>query len=150
MIGPSDATDDTGFAGVMTMNYRLYGTIILLIVMCVVACGVRFVQLFAPLSLCCVILTIFAMYIGSMHKMIAPTAGPEYVMLFVIVQIAIFSPEYASTTMPSCGDKRSCRDTPTPLLCANSATPPTAALSYAMSWREIAPKTTQTARQRAN
>ena len=61
------------------MNFRLYGTLLLLIVMCVVACGVKFVQLFAPVSLACVIVSILAMYAGATHKMIAPDAGPKYV-----------------------------------------------------------------------
>ncbi len=46
-------------------NYRLYGTVALLAVTLTVAVGVRFVQLFAPISLVCVILSYFAVIIGA-------------------------------------------------------------------------------------
>lgn len=45
-------------------NYRLYGTIILLLLSVIVFIGVRFVSKFAALSLACVILSIICIYIG--------------------------------------------------------------------------------------
>lgn len=45
-------------------NYRVYGTLILLLLGVIVFIGVRFVSKFAALSLACVILSIFCIYIG--------------------------------------------------------------------------------------
>lgn len=45
-------------------NYRVYGTIILLLLGIIVFIGVKFVSKFAALSLACVILSIFCIYIG--------------------------------------------------------------------------------------
>ncbi|VDN95730.1 unnamed protein product [Brugia pahangi] len=47
-IGGQEIHDDTGLIGMMSNNYRFYGTIILLLIFAVVALGVRFVQFFAP------------------------------------------------------------------------------------------------------
>jgi hypothetical protein len=38
--------------GMMSNNYRIYGTIFLLVEVLIVAMGVRFVQLFAPVNEC--------------------------------------------------------------------------------------------------
>lgn len=46
-------------------NYRVYGTIALLFITLIVAVGVRFVQIFAPISLVCVIVSYFAVVIGA-------------------------------------------------------------------------------------
>ena len=46
-------------------NYRVYGTIAVILETIVVMVGVKFVQLFAPFSLVCVIVSIIAIYIGS-------------------------------------------------------------------------------------
>ena len=61
----------------MTTNFRLYGTLLLLIVMAIVACGVRFVQLFAPVSLVCVIVTFVALFAGTIEKTINTDSGPK-------------------------------------------------------------------------
>ncbi|XP_052060467.1 solute carrier family 12 member 4-like isoform X2 [Mytilus californianus] len=45
-------------------NYRVYGTMILLLLSVIVFIGVKFVSKFASLSLACVILSIFCIYIG--------------------------------------------------------------------------------------
>ena len=44
--------------------YRVYGTAILIILSIIVFIGVRFVSKFAAISLACVILSIFCIYIG--------------------------------------------------------------------------------------
>lgn len=59
----------------------MYGTILLLIVISLVSCGVRFVQMFAPVSLACVILTVLALFAGGVHKMIVPDAGTKFALL---------------------------------------------------------------------
>ncbi|XP_070568852.1 solute carrier family 12 member 4-like isoform X2 [Ptychodera flava] len=46
-------------------NFRLYGTILLIIVAVIVAVGVKFVQMFAPVSLACVIISIIAIFVGG-------------------------------------------------------------------------------------
>lgn len=46
-------------------NMRVYGTATLLILTILVAVGVRFVQMFAPISLACVIISIVCVYIGA-------------------------------------------------------------------------------------
>lgn len=45
-------------------NYRVYGTAVLLLLGIVVFIGVAFVSKFATLSLACVIVSIFCIYIG--------------------------------------------------------------------------------------
>ena len=45
-------------------NYRVYGTMILLLLGVIVFIGVKFVSKFAALSLACVILSIICIYIG--------------------------------------------------------------------------------------
>lgn len=50
----------TGFAGMMTHNYRLYGTVLLLIEFLIVAMGVVFVQMLAPV--------IYSIYLTTNRK----------------------------------------------------------------------------------
>jgi hypothetical protein len=59
---------DIGPMGMMTNNYRIYGTALLLIELVIVALGVKFVQLLAPVSLACVILSILACFAGGVEK----------------------------------------------------------------------------------
>ncbi|VDP18303.1 unnamed protein product [Soboliphyme baturini] len=49
----------------MINNFRIYGTLILLLVFAFCAMGVRFVQFFAPISLSCVIMSILAIWAGA-------------------------------------------------------------------------------------
>ncbi|MCP9264936.1 Solute carrier family 12 member 6 [Dirofilaria immitis] len=67
-IGSQEVHDDTGLTGMMSNNYRAYGTIILLLLFAVVALGVRFVQFFAPISLVCVLISIIAIFAGVIEK----------------------------------------------------------------------------------
>ncbi|EJD73624.1 hypothetical protein LOAG_18959 [Loa loa] len=69
-IGGQEVHDDTGLTGMMSNNYRVYGTIILLLIFIVVALGVRFVQFFAPISLICVLISILAIFAGIIEKSI--------------------------------------------------------------------------------
>ncbi len=45
-------------------NYRLYGTILLIIMFIWVFLGVKFVSKFSPIALFCVIISIISIYIG--------------------------------------------------------------------------------------
>ncbi|KAI1728631.1 amino acid permease domain-containing protein [Ditylenchus destructor] len=67
-IGGEAVHSDTGVFGMMSHNYRIYGTALLLLELIIVALGVRFVQLLAPISLACVILSIFACFAGGAEK----------------------------------------------------------------------------------
>ncbi|KRZ58376.1 Solute carrier family 12 member 6 [Trichinella nativa] len=49
----------------MFNNFRVYASALLLIEFCIVALGVKFVQFFAPISLACVAISIFSVYIGA-------------------------------------------------------------------------------------
>ncbi|KAF7637866.1 hypothetical protein Mgra_00002569 [Meloidogyne graminicola] len=69
-IGGEEVHSDTGMFGMMSNNYRIYGTFLLLIECIIVALGVRFVQLLAPVSLFCVILSILACFAGGIEKAI--------------------------------------------------------------------------------
>jgi potassium/chloride transporter 4/5/6 len=62
----------------MSHNYRIYGTILLLIEMIIVALGVKFVQLLAPISLACVIASLLACYAGGIEKVVTGS-GQQYV-----------------------------------------------------------------------
>lgn len=80
-IGGSEVHSDTGLMGMMSHNLRLYSSILLLIEFAIVAMGVRFVQLLAPVSLMCVILSIFACYAGGIAKTLNPSGGQHVCML---------------------------------------------------------------------
>ena len=45
-------------------NYRVYGTVLLIIMGSIVFVGVKFVTKFASVALACVLLTIFSIYVG--------------------------------------------------------------------------------------
>ncbi|XP_077977360.1 solute carrier family 12 member 4-like [Glandiceps talaboti] len=64
-MAPSIAIGDVTHHSNLINNFRLYGTILLLIVALIVAIGVKFVQMFAPVSLTCVIISIIAIYVGA-------------------------------------------------------------------------------------
>ncbi|PAV74313.1 hypothetical protein WR25_23562 [Diploscapter pachys] len=80
-IGGEEVHSETSFAGMMTHNYRLYGTVLLLIEFLIVAMGVVFVQMLAPVSLVCVILSILACYAGGIEKTLHPETG-QYVCMY--------------------------------------------------------------------
>ncbi|PAA68892.1 hypothetical protein BOX15_Mlig002002g2 [Macrostomum lignano] len=63
----------------MFNNFRIYASILLLIEFVIVAIGVRFVQLFAPISLSCVIVSVLAMYAGAFAA--SPDRGPKVCLL---------------------------------------------------------------------
>nr|CRZ23057.1 BMA-KCC-3 [Brugia malayi] len=69
-IGGSDVHSDTDMWGMMSHNYRIYGSILLLLEVIIVAMGVRFVQLIAPVSLLVVIISILACFAGGLEKAI--------------------------------------------------------------------------------
>uniref|UniRef100_A0A914UYK5 Solute carrier family 12 member 6 n=1 Tax=Plectus sambesii TaxID=2011161 RepID=A0A914UYK5_9BILA len=80
-IGGAEVHQDTGLLGMMTNNIRIYASALLLIVFLIVAMGVRFVQLFAPVSLFCVVLSVLSIYAGGIQKAIDPMAGKSVCML---------------------------------------------------------------------
>uniref|UniRef100_A0A914VHW9 Solute carrier family 12 member 6 n=1 Tax=Plectus sambesii TaxID=2011161 RepID=A0A914VHW9_9BILA len=95
-IGGPEVHQDTGLTGMMTHNVRIYSTIILLIVTITVAFGVKFVQLFAPVALIGVILSILAIYAGSIQKAINPESGQSVCMLNdQLLQSRLFLPSHA-------------------------------------------------------
>ena len=55
-----DITDDF----VKFNNYRVYGTVLLIIMGGIVFVGVKFVNKFASVALACVLFTIFSIYVG--------------------------------------------------------------------------------------
>ena len=59
IFGP-DITDDF----VKFNNFRVYGSILLVIMGSIVFVGVKFVNKFASVALACVLLTIFSIYVG--------------------------------------------------------------------------------------
>ncbi|WKX95384.1 hypothetical protein Q1695_012100 [Nippostrongylus brasiliensis] len=67
-IGGREALHDTDPLGPLYNNYRIYGTLFLLLQVAIVAMGVKFVQLLAPVSLMCVILAILACFAGGVEK----------------------------------------------------------------------------------
>jgi len=52
----------------MYNNYRVYGTVLLLIIGTIVYVGVGFVNKFASVALGCVLLSILAVYIGIFYN----------------------------------------------------------------------------------
>uniref|UniRef100_F1KS71 Sodium/chloride cotransporter 3 n=2 Tax=Ascaris TaxID=6251 RepID=F1KS71_ASCSU len=80
-IGGREVQSETGAMGMMSHNLRLYSTVLLLLEFAIVAMGVRFVQLLAPVSLMCVILSILACYAGGIEKTINSYSGQRVCML---------------------------------------------------------------------
>ncbi|GMS86665.1 hypothetical protein PENTCL1PPCAC_8840, partial [Pristionchus entomophagus] len=75
-IGGAEEHDgDHSFFGSMLNNFRLYGTLFLLLEVLIVAMGVKFVQLMAPVSLMCVILAVLGIFAGGFANMIHPNVG---------------------------------------------------------------------------
>ncbi|CAD6200247.1 unnamed protein product, partial [Caenorhabditis auriculariae] len=93
-LGGKEGIHDTSPTGSMTNSLRLYGTILLLIEFAIVAMGVKFVQMLAPVSLFCVIASILACYAGGIEKTLNPGAG-QYVCLYGerLLQSKAFLPE---------------------------------------------------------
>lgn len=58
---PTNHEDETS----MFNNFRLYATGFLIIIFVVCAIGVKFVQIFGPISLACVFLSILAVFAGA-------------------------------------------------------------------------------------
>lgn len=56
--------DFTKDANIMYNNFRVYGTILLMIMGTIVFVGVKFVNKFATIALACVLLSIIAVYAG--------------------------------------------------------------------------------------
>ena len=56
-------------------NYRVYGSILLLIMFVWVFLGVKFVSKFSPIALFCVILSIISIYVGIFVA--NPESGPK-------------------------------------------------------------------------
>jgi len=63
-IAPVFAVFNPGAPAIDLNNYRLYGSILLLIMATWVFLGVKFVSMFSPVALLCVIISILCIYIG--------------------------------------------------------------------------------------
>ncbi|CAB3406768.1 unnamed protein product [Caenorhabditis bovis] len=80
-FGGEEGQHDTTMFGTMTNSLRFYSTILLLIEFAIVAMGVKFVQMLAPVSLVCVIVSILACYAGGITKTVYPDSGQAVCML---------------------------------------------------------------------
>lgn len=74
-IGGHEVHSDTGTFGMMTNNLRFYSTLFLILEFFIVAMGVKFVQMLAPVSLVAVVLSILACYAGGIEKTLNPSSG---------------------------------------------------------------------------
>ena len=74
--------------------YRVYGSVLLLLMFICVFIGVKFVSKFSPIALFCVIFSILCVYIGIFIA--NPDRGPRYVAMYIvgIVVISIFGCPY--------------------------------------------------------
>uniref|UniRef100_A0A0R3RQL9 Amino acid permease n=1 Tax=Elaeophora elaphi TaxID=1147741 RepID=A0A0R3RQL9_9BILA len=111
-IGGREVQSQTDIFGMMSHNLRIYATLLLLVEFIVVAMGVRFVQLFAPvrlrflyfemkycISLLCVILSILSCFAGGIEKSISPENGQRVCKLGDhLLQAKVFMPQNVSVT----------------------------------------------------
>ncbi|VDO54680.1 unnamed protein product [Onchocerca flexuosa] len=96
-IGGREVQSQTDMFGMMSHNLRIYATLLLLLEFVVVAMGVRFVQLFAPISLFCVILSILSCFAGGIEKSISPENGQRVCKMGDhLLQAQVFMPENVS------------------------------------------------------
>uniref|UniRef100_A0AC34QEQ7 Solute carrier family 12 member 6 n=1 Tax=Panagrolaimus sp. JU765 TaxID=591449 RepID=A0AC34QEQ7_9BILA len=92
-IGGVEVQTDTHVFGMMSHNLRIYGTILLLLEFAIVAMGVRFVQMLAPVSLAMVIISILACYAGGVEKTLNPSVAQGICMYGEhLLQAQIFMP----------------------------------------------------------
>uniref|UniRef100_A0AAF5Q407 Amino acid permease n=4 Tax=Wuchereria bancrofti TaxID=6293 RepID=A0AAF5Q407_WUCBA len=97
IIGGREVQSQTDMFGMMSHNLRIYATLLLLLEFIVVAMGVRFVQLFAPISLLCVILSILSCFAGGIEKSISPENGQRVCKIGDhLLQAQIFMPQNIS------------------------------------------------------
>ncbi|EJW84298.1 hypothetical protein WUBG_04792, partial [Wuchereria bancrofti] len=94
-IGGSDVHSDTDMWGMMSHNYRIYGSILLLLEVIIVAMGVRFVQLIAPVSLLVVVISILACFAGGLEKAINHSGQHVCMLNEQLLQSRIFFPHGA-------------------------------------------------------
>ncbi|KAI6200629.1 Amino acid permease/ SLC12A domain-containing protein [Aphelenchoides besseyi] len=119
-IGGHEAHTDTGPFGAMSNNLRIYATILIIIEFLIVAMGVKFVQMLAPVSLVCVICSILACYAGGIEKTLNPDAGQRICMIdHHLLQAKAFMPEgesmsnvclYCNASNPMLLDALSCKN----------------------------------------
>uniref|UniRef100_A0A0N5AVM1 Amino acid permease n=1 Tax=Syphacia muris TaxID=451379 RepID=A0A0N5AVM1_9BILA len=97
IIGGKEVQTETGAMGMMTHNLRIYSTVLLIVEFSIVAMGVRFVQLLAPVSLLCVIVSILACYAGGVAKTF-DNSGSQHICMYGErpLQAKIILPENAS------------------------------------------------------
>nr|CDQ05906.1 Bm8822, isoform c [Brugia malayi] len=96
-IGGREVQSQTDMFGMMSHNLRIYATLLLILEFIVVAMGVRFVQLFAPISLLCVILSILSCFAGGIEKSISPENGQRVCKIGDhLLQAQIFMPQNIS------------------------------------------------------
>ena len=72
--------DDVEKPDIAFNHYRIYGTLLLLMIGACVLIGIRFVTKIAPLSLCAVLISIVAIYAGVIKSSFSPPDLP-YVAL---------------------------------------------------------------------
>lgn len=68
--------DDVEIPHIAFNHYRIYGTLLLLLIGACVMIGIRFVTKIAPLSLCAVIISILAIYAGVIKSSFQPPNLP--------------------------------------------------------------------------
>lgn len=77
----------------MSHNLRIYATLLLLLEFCIVAMGVRFVQMLAPISLVTVVISILACYAGGVEKTLNPNSGQNICLYGEhLLQASVFMP----------------------------------------------------------
>ncbi|CAI2349879.1 unnamed protein product [Caenorhabditis sp. 36 PRJEB53466] len=104
-FGGVEGQHDTSLFGTMTNSLRFYSTILLLIEFAIVAMGVKFVQMLAPVSLLCVIVSILACYAGGITKTMYPDSG-QYVCMYNdrLLQSASVIPPNSNASLESICD----------------------------------------------
>uniref|UniRef100_A0AC34F2J7 Solute carrier family 12 member 6 n=1 Tax=Panagrolaimus sp. ES5 TaxID=591445 RepID=A0AC34F2J7_9BILA len=92
-IGGVEVQTETGLFGMMSHNLRIYATLLLLLEFCIVAMGVRFVQMLAPISLVTVVISILACYAGGVEKTLNPNSGQNICLYGEhLLQASVFMP----------------------------------------------------------
>ncbi|CEF60292.1 Amino acid permease/ SLC12A domain-containing protein [Strongyloides ratti] len=94
-IGGEEVHGDTSVWGMMSHNYRIYGTLFLLLEVLICAMGVKFVQLLAPISLGCVILSILACFGGGIEKAVTHSGLHVCMLNQQLLPTKIFLPDHA-------------------------------------------------------
>ena len=88
-------------------NFRIYGSVLLVIIGCIVCIGIKFVSKIAPVSLIAVLVSVICIYVGIVKSAFAP---PKLDICVFNVDRLIRYDSYVVNGVPYCNNNKMCED----------------------------------------